>query len=226
MVADADLTPTGLALLVTEVLDGLGVEKADVVGVDTGGAITQLLMAQHRDRVDRVVITACDAYDEFPPRSLRAAVAMVRLPVVLWLTAQGARLRVLRRLGNHSSLTHAGVDDGTLRQWTGPLRSRAIRRDLAKVLRHMQPCYTVAAAEANRDFPRPVLIAWGDDDRIFPRRLGEQMAEDLPHARLVTVPDCAAFAALDQPEALAELIDGHLTPSPEPPARRAPMPAR
>ncbi|HTF54664.1 MAG TPA: alpha/beta fold hydrolase [Pseudonocardia sp.] len=74
------------------------------------------------------------------------------------------------------------------------------------VLRGMSGAVTLAAAEANRDFPRPVLIAWGEDDRLFPRRLGERLAADLPHARLVDLPDCAAFAALDQPERLAELI--------------------
>src|SRR5712664_3740292 len=57
---DADLTPPGLADLLAEVLDALGVAKAHVVGVDTGGALTQLLMACHRSRVDAVVLTACD----------------------------------------------------------------------------------------------------------------------------------------------------------------------
>jgi pimeloyl-ACP methyl ester carboxylesterase len=33
------------------VLDALDVESAHVVGVDTGGALTQILMASHRDRV-------------------------------------------------------------------------------------------------------------------------------------------------------------------------------
>lgn len=74
----------------------------------------------------------------------------------------------------------------------------------------MQPRHTLAAAVANRDFPRPLLVAWGDDDRMFKRRLAVRLAKDLPHARLVTLPDCAAFAAIDQPDKLAEFIDEHL----------------
>jgi pimeloyl-ACP methyl ester carboxylesterase len=74
----------------------------------------------------------------------------------------------------------------------------------------MHPRHTLAAAEANRDFPRPVLIAWGDDDRLFRRRLAERLAADLPQARLVTIADCAAFAAVDQPQHLATLIHQHL----------------
>ena len=213
MLDAADLTPPGLADLLAEVLDALGVAKVHVVGVDTGGALTQLLMAGHRSRVGAVVLTACDAYDAFPPRSFGPLLSVLKLPGALWLTGQGARFRMARRLGNHTALTHAGVDDAILAQWTAPLRRPAIRRDLGKVLRGMDASHTLAAAEANKDFAGPVLIAWGEDSRAFPFRLAEQLDQDLPDSRLVRLPDCAAFAAVDQPELLAELFDGHVTAS-------------
>lgn len=206
----ADLTPPGLARLLVAVLDALDVPRVDVVGVDTGGALAQLLMAHHRDRVGRVVLTACDAYEAFPPRSFGWTVAPLRFPGVLAGVAQLARLRPVRRLASLRALTHAGVDDATVRRWTGPLRAAGVRRDLRAVLAGMHARHTLAAAEANADFPREVLVAWGDDDRVFPRRLGERLAADLPHARLVTLEDCAAFAAVDRPEELARLVDAHL----------------
>lgn len=214
---DADLTPPGLATLLVEVLDALGLGSVDVVGVDTGGALTQLLMARHRDRVGRVVLTACDAYEAFPPRSLGPLVAPLRWRGGVWALAQAARLRPARRLGVVRPVTHAGTDDATLRRWTEPLRDADIRRDVRKVVAGVHRRHTLAAAEANRDFPRPVLVAWGDDARIFPRRLGERLAADLPEARLVTLPDCAAFAALDQPDLLAELAHDHFAGHPAAP---------
>lgn len=211
MRADADLRPPGLAQLLVEVLDALGVAQVHVVGVDTGGALTQMLMANHGERVDRVVLTACDAYDAFPPPLLKPLLSLLKTPGVVWATAQLARLRPIRRLAIPRSVTHAGVADATVRRWLGPLRDARIRRDLGKVLAGMNAKYTLAAAAANRTFPRPVLVAWGDDDRLFPRCLGERLAADLPYVRLVTLPDCAAFAALDQPRLLAEYIDGHVS---------------
>ncbi len=212
MAAGADLTPPGLARLLVDVLDALGVDRVHVVGVDTGGALTQLLMAHHRDRVDRVVLTACDAYDQFPPTT---PLALLLRPLLrrapLALGAAGLRLRRVRRMLVPRSVTHRGVDDAVLRQWTVPLRDPRIRRDVSAAFATMHSRYTLAAAEANRDFPRPVLVAWGDDDRVFPRRLAEQLATDLPHARLVTIDDCAAFAAIDQPQVLATLVHEHLT---------------
>jgi pimeloyl-ACP methyl ester carboxylesterase len=69
LLPDADLSPTGLARLLAEVLDALDLRQVHVVGVDTGGALTQLLMAHHRERVGAVVLTGCDAYEHFPPRT-------------------------------------------------------------------------------------------------------------------------------------------------------------
>ena len=210
LLASADLAPDALARLLVEVLDRLGVERVPVVGVDTGGALTQLLMANHRDRVGAVVLTACDAYDAFPPRSFGPALRLLRRRAPLWWLSQLTRLRLGRRLLVVRPVTHRGVPDATLRRWTSPLRDPAIRADLAKVVSDMNARYTEAAAEQNRDFPRPVLIAWGEDARVFPRRLAERLHADLPDSRLVTLPDCAAFAALDQPELLAQLIHAHL----------------
>jgi pimeloyl-ACP methyl ester carboxylesterase len=214
--ADADLTPPGLAMLLVEVLDALGVRDVDVVGVDTGGALAQLLMADHRDRVRRVVLTACDAYDAFPPQHLGRLFAPVRSRPGLWAAAQLGRSSVVRRLVNVAPLTHRGVDAATIRRWMAPLRDPLVRRDLTKVMDGMHPRHTLRAGEENRTFPRAVLVAWGDDDRVFPRRLAERLAADLPVVRLVTLPDCGAFASIDQPDLLAALIDEHLGSVPAP----------
>jgi pimeloyl-ACP methyl ester carboxylesterase len=213
MFPGAELSPRGLARLLGEVLDALGVARVTVVGVDTGGALAQLLMAYHRDRVGRVVLTGCDAYEDFPPANLRFLLAPLRTVSGTWLLAQAARWRVIRRLAVSVSrpLAHSVIPDALVASWIAPLRDPAIRRDLRAVVRGMSGAVTLAAAEANHDFPHPVLIGWGDDDRLFSRRLGERLAADLPNGTLVDLPDCGAFAALDQPELLAELIENTLT---------------
>ena len=209
--ADADLSPPGLVRLLVEVLDALGLAQVHVVGVDTGGALAQMLMAEHVQRVDRVVLTGCDAYEEFPPRSLLGwAFRPLFARGVSDVAAQALRLRLVRRLLAMRPLTHRGAPDALLVQWTAPLRDPAVRRDLRKAWVAMDGRHTLAAAEVNRAFPRPVLIAWGDDDRLFRRRLAERLHRDLPDAELVVLEDCAAFAALDQPEELARLADAHL----------------
>ena len=57
----------GIAALLTEFLDRLDLRDVTLVGVDTGGALVQLLMADGAPRVSRVVLASCDAFDNFPP---------------------------------------------------------------------------------------------------------------------------------------------------------------
>ncbi len=217
---DADLTPPGLAKLLVDVLDALDLRQVDVVGVDTGGALAQLLMADHRDRVGRVVLTACDAYEHFPPTTpVGRLFTPLFLRPVLSLASVLLRLRLVRRLLTIRPITRRGVDDATLQRWTRPLRDERVRQNVRAAFHAMHPRYTLAAAETNRDFPRPVLIAWGDDDRLFPRQLAKRLQTDLPDARLVTLSNCAAFAAIDQPQELSGLIDGHLSQNINTPSR-------
>jgi pimeloyl-ACP methyl ester carboxylesterase len=50
---DADLSLPGIARLVTEFLDRLGLQDVTLVGNDTGGALAQLLIASEAPRADR-----------------------------------------------------------------------------------------------------------------------------------------------------------------------------
>jgi hypothetical protein len=73
--------------------------RRHLVANDTGGAVTQLLLADGCDRVGRVVLTPCDSFDNFVPRSIRALQYLARIPGALAIGAQPARIRSLQRLG-------------------------------------------------------------------------------------------------------------------------------
>jgi len=64
---DADLSTPGLARLVADFLTALDLDNVTLVGNDTGGAICQLVIANHPERVGRLVLTSCDAFEVYPP---------------------------------------------------------------------------------------------------------------------------------------------------------------
>ncbi|MBD0322528.1 MAG: alpha/beta fold hydrolase, partial [Aldersonia sp.] len=70
-VPDADLTPPGIADLIAGFLEALDLRDVTLVANDTGGAITQILLARNPARVGRVVLTPSDCYDNFLPPVLR-----------------------------------------------------------------------------------------------------------------------------------------------------------
>jgi pimeloyl-ACP methyl ester carboxylesterase len=83
---------------------------------------------------------------------------------------------------------------------------RDVRRDVVKVIKGLDPRHTIEAAQRLRSFEGPVLVAWGAEDKFFPRRLAERLAREIPRAQLELVEGARTFVPEDAPERLAELI--------------------
>ena len=79
----------------------------------------------------------------------------------------------------------------------------AIRRDTRKLLRGLDPAYTLDAAAKLAQWDRPALIAWSANDRFFPAEHAERLAKLIPGARLEWIEGARTFSAEDAPERLA-----------------------
>ncbi|HEX3787122.1 MAG TPA: alpha/beta hydrolase [Pseudonocardiaceae bacterium] len=204
----ADLSPPGLAGLIAEFLDTLDLTEVTVVANDTGGALTQILMAEHPERLAGVVLTPCDALDCFFPPMFAPLTKFARLPGSMWVLAQLLRWQVVRRSPlAYGFLTKRPIPDDVLDSYVGPARrDRAIRRDTRRFLTAVHHRYTEAAAERLPDFDHPVLLVSAADDRVFPARLFQRLAELLPKVRRATVADSYTFVPEDQPAELARLV--------------------
>jgi pimeloyl-ACP methyl ester carboxylesterase len=203
----ADLSPPGLAKIVAGFLEALQLENVTLVGNDTGGAICQLVAVHHPERVGRLVLTPCDAYENFLPPAFRPLQALARIPGSVFALAQALRPRAARRLPLAYGWIMKRPDDALTDSWLQPARSsRAIRGEIASILKGISKRYTLEAAERFKDFKKPVLLAWAPEDRFFTLRYAERLARAFPDARLELIEDSYTFVALDQPERTAELI--------------------
>jgi pimeloyl-ACP methyl ester carboxylesterase len=213
---DADLSPRGLARLVSELLDRLDLADVTLVGNDTGGALVQLVAIEGDARVERIVLVSCDAFDNFPPGLTGKTIVLAGKlsPALFGLFLQQMRLRPVRRLPiAFGWLTKRG--DAVTAGWLQPLLSqREIRRDTVRVLRAMgaDRGLLVDIAEALPTFDRPALVVWASEDRVMPPEHGRRLAELLPQGRLVEIADSYTLIALDQPARLAAAI-GEFTPA-------------
>ncbi|PZS31572.1 MAG: alpha/beta hydrolase [Pseudonocardiales bacterium] len=207
-VPDADLSPPGVAALIADFLDRLDLHDVTVVANDTGGAITQILMTQHPERIGRVVLTPSDCFERFFPPMFALLPKLARVPGGTWALVQLLRLRATHRLPlAFGWLTKRPVPAGVMDSYLQPSRrSAAVRLDLARFLRRVDSKHTLAAATKLPGFTKPVLLAWSGEDRLFPLSLARRLDAVLPDARLVIVPDTFTFIPEDQPDRLAELI--------------------
>ena len=205
---DADLTPPGLARIVADFMDALELEDVTLVGNDTGGAICQLVATRHPERLGRLVLTDCDAYENFLPPMFRPLQAIARVPGSIWAIGQSLRLTPLRHAPNAFGwLSKHGPDPEVTRAWLQPsLESAEVRRDVAKVLKGISKRYTIEAAERLTSFDRPALLAWAPEDRFFKFSYAERLADAIPDSRLERIEDSWTYVCEDQPQRLAELI--------------------
>lgn len=206
---DADLSVLGVARLVAEFLERLDLTDVTLAMNDWGGA--QALVADGRaERIGKLVITSCEAFENYPPglpgANLRAS---ARVPGGLAAAFGLLKLAPMRRLPmTWGWMTKRPVPREVMDAWFRPLwTSPEIRRDLRKYVRGVPPVGELLHwADALRTFDRPALVAWAAEDRVMPPEHGLRLAGLLPRGQLVEIPDSYTLIPEDQPERLAELM--------------------
>jgi pimeloyl-ACP methyl ester carboxylesterase len=207
------LTTRKAAGIVRRFLDALDLDNVTLVGNDTGGGLCQIVVAERPERVGRLVLTSCDAFENFPPKALYPLMAAARVPGMPWALLQSMRLAPLRRLPiAFGWLTKRPIpDEIVMDSYLRPsLENGRARRDAINLIKDISPQHTMKAAERMPRFNKPVLIAWAKEDRIFPVADAYRLSETFPNSLLALVEDSYTFVPEDQPERLASLISAFM----------------
>ncbi|MFI6169092.1 alpha/beta fold hydrolase [Nocardia sp. NPDC051052] len=205
---DGDVSFLGMAKVVGDFLEALDLRNVTLVQNDWGGA--QLLLGTRgSDRVGRLVLTSCEAFDNYPPKPARLIVAAAKVPGGL-RTAMALLNTPMGRRGpaTWGWMSKRPVPKEVIDSWFRPATvDRRIRRDLAKYLNTVPPRATLLEiAQRNAAFTGPVLIAWAIEDKMMPIAHARRLAELYPDARLVEIEDSYTLLPEDQPERLTEVI--------------------
>ena len=213
---EADLSMRGQVRLVAEFLEHLDLRDVTLVGNDWGGPL--LLISEGRaERVARLVICSCEAFDNYPP-GLPGHMAWLaaKLPGGISAALRPLRLRVLRRLPlTFGWMSKRPVPDDVMDAWLRPaLTQGAVRRDLRKYAGSVRKREFIDSAERLPTFDRPALVVWATEDRVMPPAHGRRLAELLPRAQLVEITDSYTLIPEDQPAKLAAHIREFLSKEP------------
>jgi pimeloyl-ACP methyl ester carboxylesterase len=203
---DADLTPYGIAAIVASFLEALDLEDVTIVGNDSGGAMSQVLVTRHPERIGRLVLTNCDTHENFPPGPFKALVPLAKLPGGMAAIGLPFRIGAIARAA-FKPFAKTPIPPELIASWMEPgLHDAGVKHDLKKVTSGMNKRYTLEAAEKLRDSSLPILLTWAPGDRVFPLKYAERLVNEASNARLVEIPDSRTFVPLDQPQLLADKI--------------------
>ncbi|MET9435514.1 alpha/beta hydrolase [Streptomyces sp. NPDC006551] len=207
MKPDVPLSPDTVVELIAEFLDRLGLTDVTLVESDCGRA--QSVAVRHPERLARLVLISCEAFDNYPPGAPGKMIALAcRTPGGVALMARVLGLKPLRRLPvGIGALTKRPVPDEIVDGWLRPLRTDpAVRHDFRRYNLAVRREELLQAAEGLRKFDRPALVVWAVDDLMMPREHGRRLAELLPQGRLVEIEDSRTLVSEDQPERLVEAL--------------------
>jgi pimeloyl-ACP methyl ester carboxylesterase len=207
-IATGDATMEEVAHLVADFLDHLALGPVTLIGNDTGGALAQIIVARYADRIGRLVLTSCEAFDNVPPPIFRGLPIAARLGV-LPLVLAPLKVRALRRLPiGFGWLTNGEIPHDLVDDWLAAyFGSRAVRRQTRSIVASLgnRRLLTDLVDDLAR-FDRPTLIAWAAEDRLFPVRHAAELGRLLPRATVEVIDGSRTWLMRDKPDRTAEVI--------------------
>jgi len=190
-------TVAALAAAVVDLVDDLGIERFHYAGVSLGGAIGQWLAIHSPQRL--LSLAVCASAARFPDAdSYRDRAAIVR--------AEGTEALVASRTGTWFTPRFATERPDQATRLIDMLRSTSAEG-------YAGCCEALVDFDVRADLGRievATLVVAGADDPATPVATLQEVADGIPGASFVVVPDAAHLVNAEQPEAVNEALAGHL----------------
>jgi len=191
------------------VLDAYGIPAAHVVGVSAGGAFAQLLALDDPGRVRSLVLIsttrALPGGRALPSPTARFT-QFVSTVEVDWSDPES----VIDYLVDYSRVLAGGqraFDEAVTREFARREVERA--RDFAAAQNHDALQDHGPASGTLSSITAPTLVIHGTADPMFPLEHGKTLADEIPNAKLLTLPDAGHGVYRDDWEIIVEAIVEH-----------------
>ncbi|MFF8645381.1 alpha/beta fold hydrolase [Streptomyces sp. NPDC015345] len=211
---------TDLAQDIVAVLDGLGVDRAHLVGLSLGGMLTQLVLADHPERVLSATLLGTCALSETPyMRPDGTSVPVAELPGIapevleLWarpVEDHGLEAELDRRVEHWRVLAGGRIpfDAGCFRELERRIIEHAGTYAVSTAHGRADDSGMLRTAELARN-EVPALVVSAPAEPVFPPPHPQHLAQVIAGARLVEVPGMGHALPPAVLGPLAEAILGH-----------------
>lgn len=175
-------TISGYARAVLEFLDVLELDRAVLIGSSMGGAIAQSLALDFPERARGLVLVGTGARLRVAPAFIEGVQTdfetTARALVEYYYTPDGSSLLRAKSL---TQLHHSGP--------------AVLAQDFAA-------CDAFNVADRLSQILAPTLVICGSEDKMTPPKYSEYLAQHIPNAKLVLIPNAGHMVMLEQPRAV------------------------
>lgn len=199
---DRSLVAQTQALL--RLLDELEIERATLVGHDTGGGVALITAIEHPQRVARLVLTNVVAYDSWPIDD------MIQLGNPEWRSKHPAEVAEFVLSGLPHGIHHA---ERLTREFSegivAPYSDEEGKVSLIRNASALNTNHTTALIDRHSEIAAPTLVIWGVHDPWQRIEDGERLAHEIPGAQLERV-EASHWIPWDAPDEFSSAISGFL----------------
>jgi pimeloyl-ACP methyl ester carboxylesterase len=181
--------------MILALMDRLGLDRATLIGHDTGGGVALMMAIENPERVSRLVLSNIVAYDSWPIDD------MIGLGHPDWARRPTEELRrflvdgFADGLSRKERLTQAFVDG-----IVAPYLTEAGKVSLVRNASGLNTSHTTMLVDRHGSIAAPTLLVWGVDDPWQRIGDGERLAAEIPGARLVRVENASHWIPQDAPD--------------------------
>ncbi|MCR9120984.1 MAG: alpha/beta hydrolase [Phyllobacteriaceae bacterium] len=181
--------------MILSLMDALGLDRATLIGHDTGGGVALIMAVENAERVDRLVLSNIVAYDSWPIDD------MISLGHPAWAKKSNDETREFLVGGFKDGLSRkdrmtAEFVDGIV----APYVTDEGRISLIRNASGLNTSHTTMLMDRHKDIAAETLLVWGVDDPWQPIADGERLAQDIPDASLVSVENASHWIPQDAPQ--------------------------
>jgi len=204
----ASLDPEGQVAMLAELLDQLGVDQVDVVASDSGGAVAQLLLVLHPERVRSLLLANCDTEIDSPPPAMLPVIELAKQGkfaqewLAPWL-ADKDKARGADALGGACYARPAALADEVFDAYLRPLVDHPQRLHAYIAALERNALYGIKPAlQAST---APVRVLWGMADTIFLPRGADYLEQAFGNGKGVRrIEGAKLFWPEERPQLLAQ----------------------
>lgn len=204
------VTPAAQVAMLVALLDSLHIDTVDVVANDSGGAIAQLLVTRHPERVRTLLLTNCDVENDSPPAALQPVIEMSRKGAFVdqWLApwlADKALARSPRGIGGMCFQYPDHPTDEAIDYYLSPLCAPAQKPWVHAYALGLTPNPLAGIEPLLKQSRVPTRILWGTGDDIFSQASPDYLQQTLGNPRGIRrIPGAKLFFPEEYPELIVE----------------------
>jgi len=187
------------AFILNEFLERTGITKVHFVGHDVGGGIAQIFAVNFPEKLIDLTLMNTVAYDFWPVQPIIA----MRTPIIRQLAMATLDLGAMRLIVRRGLYHKAYCTNELLAYFWEPMKTKEGRKAFLHFAASLDNNNLLEITDKLHQTKIPVQIMRGDADHYLSVAISDKLVDNIPDAKLVTIPTGGHFMQEDEPEVIA-----------------------